>query len=79
MEAKEKALELVNRFMYIDKGITKMHITAAKECALIAVDEIMEAYPTTVHHENLSSGKIEIHHCDNRDYWQSVKTEIETL
>jgi hypothetical protein len=66
MTPKEKADELVNKFKdikdayYIDE--------LAKERALIAVDEVIEAL-----HE---------HHWQNRliiDYWEEVKQEIEQL
>jgi thymidylate synthase len=60
----EKALELIDK-MYHYQWREKQR---AKECALIAVDEVIEAL-----HE---------HHWQNRliiDYWTQVKQELEKL
>jgi|688.fasta_scaffold64379_9 hypothetical protein len=70
MEAKEKAIELVNRFIFIDDGSKFQLITIEDEkkainCALIAVDEIMDLL------YKLDSGEIY--------YWESVKREIYNL
>ena len=79
MKPKEKAIELVEKFIpdakywdcYFDEPLTENH---AKNCALICVDELIKAF------EQLSiedSGGI------NRDfghsYWYDVKKEIEKL
>jgi len=64
MTPREKALELIDK-MYHYQWREKQR---AKECALISVDEIIEAL-----HE---------HHWQNRliiDYWKEVKQEIEKL
>jgi thymidylate synthase len=64
MTPKEKAIELVDK-MYHYQWREKQR---AKECALISVDEIIEAL-----HE---------HHWQNRliiNYWEEVKQEIEKL
>ena len=63
MTPKEKAKELVNKF-YIQEIKYYENITTAKECALIAVDEIL----------NLDNFSIE-----GRVNWQEVKFEIEKL
>ena len=78
MTAKEKAVELVDKFAkyshtdfdYSKGGYqVKSQIANAKECALIAVDEILgEIY----------SNKI-ITSDEKRIFWQQVKTEIEKL
>ena len=79
MTPKEKAKELVNRYnninitlSWIDSGIIKvdsignnLNIIDAKQCALIAVDEIVKV----IYYE----GKSEY------IYWQEVKQEIEKL
>lgn len=70
MTPKEKAQELFFNFYEIDNDSIDfgMNKEMAKQCALIAVDEIIEAL-----HE---------HHWQNRliiDYWQEVKQEIEKL
>ena len=64
MKPKEKAEELVKK--YTDMSIFKF---AAKKCALIAVDEIIEVCSN------------EISNCSDMTYfyWQEVKQEIENL
>jgi hypothetical protein len=67
---KEKAKELFDKYMKPIDGLHKypMCFDTAKQCALIAVDEVIEAL-----HE---------HHWQNRliiDYWQEVKNELEKL
>jgi hypothetical protein len=69
MTPKEKANNLCMRFLIqtttdIPYGINK---TIAKECALIAVDEIMNVI--------IGSYDYEL----EKIYWQDVKNEIETL
>jgi thymidylate synthase len=64
MTPKEKAQELIDK-MYHYQWREKQR---AKECALIAVDEVIEAL-----HE---------HHWQNRnvtEYWKEVKNELEKL
>jgi hypothetical protein len=66
MTPKEKAIELVDKMLYCYQG----HLDAytAKQCALIAVDEIFEA--------------LDEHHWQNRliiNYWNEVKHELEKL
>jgi hypothetical protein len=65
---KDKAKELFDKFMKPIDGLHKypMCFDTAKQCAMIAVDEVIEAL-----HE---------HHWQNRliiDYWEEVKNEIE--
>ena len=75
MTPKEKAIELVDKFLnqdinfpYIDSedgqciGAGYMTYNSAKQCALIAVDEILKTNPYKA-----------------RNYWQEVKKEIEKL
>lgn len=69
MTPKEKANKLCMRFLIqtttdIPYGLNK---TIAKECALIAVDEIMNVI--------IGSYDYEL----EKIYWQDVKNEIETL
>ena len=64
MTPKEKAEELVNRFIY--RRTDYVEIDYAKQCALIAVDEILD---------NNLWFKDEV----NNNYWQEVKIEIEKL
>ena len=74
MTAKEKAIELVDRFKLKHKFFTNSFIkTTAKECALIAVDEIINGY---------EFDSLDIEHkriMDNINFWDEVKQEIERL
>ena len=67
MKAKEKAQELVDRFYKIpnSQGIYMMQHYQAKQCAIIAVDEILEVYRKNWGIENSE--------------WLDVKNEIEKL
>jgi len=72
MTPKEKAEELVGRYaMYLRANL--MHDEEAnedaKQCALIAVDEIMKA----IGWDEMELG------VDRDNYWEEVKKEIETL
>ena len=73
MTPKEKAKELKDKFWEIeplsnfdgDKGFY------SKQCALIAVDEILDFMILTLKWTENSNGNV--------DYWQEVKQEIEKL
>ena len=74
MEAKEKAEELFNKYCYAIRteetdSTYWTNIIYAKNCALIAVDEILES-----HYKLLSGVNTSIY-----KYWQEVKQEIELL
>jgi hypothetical protein len=62
MTPKEKAEDLFNKMAF------EVCLTEAKQCALIAVDEILNALD-----ENQWQNKLFI------DYWQEIKQEIEKL
>ena len=64
MTPKEKAIELYNKYMQMP---FPTHTDRAKQCALIAVDEILDMVKHT---------PIEF---IETDYWQEVKQEIENL
>jgi hypothetical protein len=73
MEAKEKAKELVALFEYEDNlgiadntGIEGIDKKKAKQCALIAVDEIQKI--KSVYHDDTLY-----------DYWEEVRQEIINL
>jgi hypothetical protein len=70
MTPKEKAEELVEKFMLWKFQKCELSKKQAKQCALIAVDEIIKEYGTYY--------KIEV---DGKyvSYWQEVKNEIENL
>ncbi len=65
MTAKEKAIDLVNKFLQIYDG----RVPQAKQCALICVDEILES-----HYKVLVGVMPKV-----SDYWQEVKQEINKL
>jgi hypothetical protein len=73
MTPKEKAEELVDKFMDYSESRFNVNndlspVYTAKQCALIAVDEIFEA--------------LDEHHWENRnvtEYYREVKQEIEKL
>jgi hypothetical protein len=60
MTPKEKAIYLVNKFLQIYDG----RVSKAKQCALIAVDEIL----WLLNHNQIDT-----------DYYKEVKQEIEKL
>ena len=78
MTPKEKAIELVNNmmpFVYIDKSIGQYF--NAKQCALIAVDEILHITSIRESWFNVR-GKYEERFILDQ-YWVEVKQEIEKL
>jgi len=79
MTPKEKAQELVKKYeiQFLSFG-DYLPTIKAKQCALIAVDEIIKASPTNP----LKGGYIELYSDmvdEAIDYWQEVKQEIEKL
>jgi hypothetical protein len=69
MEAKEKAEQLVNKMFNWIEGGSAIEYEIAKECALIAVDEILDSIVI-----------IDLTAAENQfTYWQEVKKEIENL
>ena len=73
MKAKDKAKELVNKYLIIEiqikgkyDGYLSMQIHDAKQCALIAVDEILDT-------------KAIYYDYTQYDYWIEVKQEIINL
>jgi predicted proteasome-type protease len=71
MTPKEKAKELIDKFLEIGQPYGASRIPRAKQCALIAVDEILQA--------NLSTGIDTDKMIVDYEYWQEVKNEIEKL
>ena len=69
MTPKEKAAELVNKFD-LPSGLMSIE---RKQCALIAVDEIMYNNLMEYPQRNM------IYNPHKNDYWQEVKQEIEKL
>ena len=64
MTPKEKAIELVNKYLRIYDG----RVIQGKQCALIAVDEI-------INHHSQEQGLYRI----DTYYWQQVKSELQSL
>jgi len=65
MTPKEKAIDLVNKYLQVYDG----RVPFAKHCALIAVDEILQMGIMA------QSGEWNM----AKEYWQQVKQEIEKL
>jgi hypothetical protein len=73
MTPKDKAIGLYCKYIdaYNDRNLQVSDYKFAKQCALIAVDEILSDYKNYLLHENTEyKGLI---------YWQEVKQEIEAL
>ena len=85
MTTKEKAKELVNKYHLLDAGMTYDEINwiNAKQCALIAVDElIMEIY--NIDHQyraiyNSETGYYSYSDSKELIFWKEVKKEIINL
>lgn len=82
MTPKEKAEELINKFIPHTKVFHEVlgweeYIDSAKQCALIAVDEILNEIPTEI----LDTYKGETNFIINErfKFWEQVKAEIERL
>jgi len=82
MTPKEKAVELVYKFLrYCTDECTDLYtgnlsiykLRNAKQCALIAVDEIMYINLMEQPQHNV------LYNNHKNEYWQQVKTEIESL
>ena len=84
MTAKEKAKELIDNFSEIvdaSEGVFISYVMA-KQCALIAVNEIIESNPESPNNHNPFTGRIQgirQNFIDAENYWQEVKKEIELL
>ena len=68
MTPKEKAIELVDKYNLNKNLYYSITEYQAKECALIAVDEIM--LNEKINHSSLDK---------TYEYWEDVKKEIEAL
>jgi len=74
---KEKAKELVDKYIEMEylKDFHGMYQPLAKQCALIAVDEILNSNPCC---EDSDRGG-NFQWASNEYYWQEVKQEINKL
>lgn len=75
MTPSEKAQELIEKFRIhtIDWPNQFVH---AKQCALVAVDQVLESIPPLITLEGFGSALFEN---DDRIWWQKVKSELEKL
>ena len=78
MKPQEKADELINKFIPHIAGADRYNSTLglydkyiAKQCALIAVDEILNLM--------IKEFKWDVKHNGNIEYWQEVKQAIQEL
>jgi hypothetical protein len=76
MTPKEKAEELIDKFIEHTQEWDELDgyvndIYKAKQCALIAIDEIISSNP----HSNPFNTNVE----STMEYWQQVKQEIQAL
>lgn len=75
MTPKEKAEELVNKFMNIKNvklsDYSVIYLPTAKQCALLAVDALLSSL--------LRWDEYAQTNCEEYYYWQQVKEEIEKL
>ncbi len=71
MTPKEKAEELVHRYDLLQTYVEGFSLDDAKQCALIAVDEIIKAIPDASDDNSPYNHELK--------YWQEVKQEIEKL
>ena len=83
MTPKEKAIELVDKF-YCKKdaiGLTfNINWSNAKQCALIAVDEIIKQFVGVFTlFKNAGILNTDVKDSLNYNFWQEVKQEIEKL
>jgi oligoribonuclease NrnB/cAMP/cGMP phosphodiesterase (DHH superfamily) len=80
MTPKEKAFDLILKFQHPlseESDTDCLHIKVAKEFALIAVDEIIEA--TSIKYEYNNDFELIITGKKPLQYWLDVKQEIEKL
>ena len=79
MTAQEKAQELFDKYKEIKHSVSiPLNKKRTKQCALIAVDEIIKSNPTNP----LKGSYIELYSDmidDAISYWQAVKHEIQNL
>jgi hypothetical protein len=91
MTAKEKAQELIDKMNVIhyvklygknkdSKGLpVSMHNTQIKQCALIAVDEILQAESSLWEKASNMAYRLSYEQTTDFTYWEQVKQEIEKL
>lgn len=78
MTPKEKAQELVGKMCNIEERFGSVGIYEGKECALIAVDEIIKAFYLNIFSDIVGNNVINFSERES-NYWEEVKQEIEKL
>lgn len=73
MTPKEKAIELISRFLTYSNQFYDNDIRDAKQCALIAVAEIISQW------EYIDTYLADMNKNLNLKFWEGVKQEIEKL
>lgn len=81
MTPKEKAKELVDKFIEHTRVYHEVlgwedYIDSAKQCALVAADEIEEVSQDDSHFKHTEFSQT---HPNYKSYWKLVKTEIEKI
>lgn len=76
MTPQEKAKELYSKFLRYVPAEEEFEHEYAKQCALIAVDEMMEVYASSLYAMGLEKHVAEI---TQSAYLQQIKQEIEKL
>jgi hypothetical protein len=83
MKESEKAKELFDKMYNVDDviGNYPMCFDTAKQCALIAVDEIIKQTPEFIPQETYIGDSCGVDYFMNEmfEYWNNVKNEIENL
>jgi len=78
--AKEKAIELVNKFKLSTGANTKINIYVAKKCAAYTVGTILDEYQSISDLDStLVVGGQVMSIVDKIIYWEEVKQQIEKL
>ena len=80
MTPKEKAIELIDKYIPHTRVFHEVlgwedYIDSAKQCALIAVDEIIETLNKDIRDIDVVGNIL----LDLIEYWQEVKQEIEKI
>jgi len=75
MTEKEKAKELLWKYLPILEGWKFKDSSCAKQCALIAVDEILKNSVGYNAYDGVTDNDI----CADDNYWEKVKQELEKL
>ena len=85
MTPKEKANQLVDNYWLVDKINPSLSKEQAKQCALIAVDEIINSSPSEPNFADWDDcGGVDRYYHDAQithalHFWQEVKQEIQNL